>query len=156
VPLSVDHPNLTIRGRIDRIDYHAETSRWAIFDYKSSETCNRPEKIHNCNEAPYWKDLQLPLYRHLAKAITGTTKVDLGYINICNDLKTIGEYVAKWDNDQLESADLVALNVMQAINQNQFELRNDLKPTFFSDFAYLLGDKALDKPAHVIDGEVIE
>ncbi len=156
VPLSVDHPNLSIRGRIDRIDYHAETSRWAIFDYKSSEGCNPPEKIHNCKEVPYWKDLQLPLYRHLAKSITGTNKVDLGYINICNDLKTIGEYFAKWDNDQLESADLVALKVMQAINENQFELRNDAKPNFFSDFAYLLGDKALDKPAHIIGSEVIE
>ncbi|MCS5629658.1 MAG: PD-(D/E)XK nuclease family protein [Pirellulaceae bacterium] len=156
VPLSVDHPNLRIRGRIDRIDYHAETSRWAIFDYKSSEACDRPEKIHNCNDVPYWKDLQLPLYRHLAKSITGTTKVDLGYINICNDLKTIGEYLAKWDHDQLESADLVALNVMQAINANQFELRNDTKSNFFSDFAYLLGDTALDKPAHFIESEVIE
>jgi hypothetical protein len=96
----------------------------------------------------------LPLYRHLAKSITGTTKVGLGYINICNDLKTIGEYFAKWDNVQLESADLVALNVMQAINANQFELRNDTKPNFFSDFAYLLGDNALDKPAQIIESEV--
>ncbi len=156
VPLSIDHPNLSIRGRIDRIDYHAETSRWAIFDYKSSEACNRPEKIHNCNDVPYWKDLQLPLYRHLARSITGTTKVGLGYINICNDLKNIGEYFAKWDSGQLENADLVALNVMQAINANQFELRKDTKPSFFSDFAYLLGDNALDKAVQISESEVIK
>ncbi len=155
MPLSLDHPNLTIRGRIDRIDYHAETSRWSIFDYKSSEACNLPKQIHNCTDVPYWKDLQLPLYRHLAKSITGTTKVGLGYINICNDSKTIGAYFAGWDQGQLETADLVALNVMQAINANQFELRSDTTPNFLSEFSYLLGDNALDKPAHNIESEVI-
>lgn len=153
IPLTLERPDLNIRGRIDRIDYHAETSRWAIFDYKSSEACNSPEKTHNCPDAPFWKDLQLPLYRHLAKSVTGTTKVLLGYINICNNLQTIGAYFAEWNHDELESADLVALNVMQAINTNQFELRNDKKPNFFSDFAYLLGDNALDKPANTMASE---
>ena len=149
VPISVDHPNLIVRGRIDRIDYHADSSCWSIFDYKSSETCHRPAKIHNCNDAPYWKDLQLPLYRHLAKSITGSAEVRLGYINICNDLTAIGEYFAEWDLDQLKSADLVALNVMLAINSNHFEMRNDTKPSFFSDFSYLLGDTALDNTSQI-------
>jgi ATP-dependent helicase/nuclease subunit B len=156
VPISEDHPNLIVRGRIDRIDYHAETSSWSIFDYKSSEACHRPEKIHNCNDAPYWKDLQLPLYRHLAKSVTGSASVQLGYINICNDSQTIGGYFAEWDAHQLDTADLVALQVMQAINSNQFEMRNETKPAFFNDFSYLLGDTILDNPAPNIERESIE
>ena len=151
VPIFPDHPDLIVRGRIDRIDYHAETSCWSIFDYKSSEACHNPEKTHNCNDAPYWKDLQLPLYRHLAKSVTGSARVQLGYINICNDLQTIGAYFADWDSDQLETADLVALNVMRAINSNHFQMRSDTKPTFFGDYSYLLGDTALDNPAHNIE-----
>jgi len=153
VPISVDHPNLLVRGRIDRIDYHAETSCWSIFDYKSSEICDRPEEIHNCRDVPYWKDLQLPLYRHLARSVTDSANVRLGYINIGNDLKAIGEYFAEWDLDQLEAADLLALDVMKSINGNQFELRNDMKPTLFSDFSYLLGDTALDKPGDILERE---
>jgi hypothetical protein len=80
----------------------------------------------------------------------------LGYINICSDLNAIGEYFAEWDLDQLETADLVALDVMQAINGNHFERRSDMKPTFFSDLSYLLGDTALDKPVAIIEGEPIQ
>ncbi|MBT4694513.1 MAG: hypothetical protein HOB73_14335 [Planctomycetaceae bacterium] len=149
VPISMDHPDLIVRGRIDRIDYHAASSSWSIFDYKSSESCQQPEKVHRCKDAPYWKDLQLPLYRHIAKSLTGSAEVRLGYINICNDLPAIGEYFAEWDSEQLNSADLVALNVMQAINSNDFKMRNDTKPNFFSDFAYLLGDTALDNTSPI-------
>jgi ATP-dependent helicase/nuclease subunit B len=151
VPISQEHPELVVRGRIDRIDYHGETSSWSVFDYKSSESCHLPEKMHNCKEAPYWKDLQLPLYRHLAKSITGTTKIQLGYINICNDLQAIGSYFAKWDSDQLRTADLVAIEVMRAIHTNQFETLGNTKPTFFSEYSYLLGDTALDNPTRNID-----
>jgi hypothetical protein len=66
-------------------------------------------------------------------------------------LQTIGAYFADWDSDQLVAADVVALNVMQAINANHFEMRNDTKPKFFSEFSYLLGDTALDIPVHNIE-----
>jgi ATP-dependent helicase/nuclease subunit B len=153
VPISADHPNFVVRGRIDRIDYHANSSSWAIFDYKSSESSHRPEQVHNCSNAPYWKDLQLPLYRHLAKTITGNGKTSLGYINISNDLKTIGGYFADWDSEQLKAADLVALDVMKSINSNHFEMNNNTTPMFFSEYSYLLGDTALDHPTHSIERE---
>ncbi|MBT4725109.1 MAG: hypothetical protein HOB29_09080 [Planctomycetaceae bacterium] len=146
VAISTNHPQFVVCGRIDRIDYHAETATWSIFDYKSSETCHTPERIHNCNDAPFWKDLQLPLYRHLAQSITDSASVRLGYINICSDLQAIGGYFANWNSDQLEAADIVALNVMQSINSNHFDLRNEAKPPFFSEFSYLLGDTTLDTP----------
>lgn len=151
VSISADHPNLTVHGRIDRIDYHADTSCWAIFDYKSSESSQRPEQIHNCSDAPYWKDLQLPLYRHLAKSITGSANIKLGYINISDDLKTIGGYFADWDSNQLNSADLVALDVMKSINSNNFEQIDNVKPMFYSEFSYLLGDTALDIPTRALE-----
>jgi ATP-dependent helicase/nuclease subunit B len=151
VSISGEHPNLVVHGRIDRIDYHAASSCWAIFDYKSSESCHRPEQIHNCNAPPFWKDLQLPLYRHLAKTITGIAQTRLGYINICADLKTIGAYFADWDSAQLKDADRVAVDVMKSINSNHFGINNDTKPMFFSEFSYLLGDTALDNPTHSIE-----
>ena len=144
VPISPEHSNLLVLGRIDRIDYHAASSRWSIFDYKSSESCHRPEKIHNCTDPPFWSDLQLPLYRHLAKSVTNSTDVALGYINICNDLTSIGEYFAEWSLEQLTAADLVALNVMESINANKFDAKTNAQPSFYSEYSYLLGDTALD------------
>jgi hypothetical protein len=77
----------------------------------------------------------------------------LGYINISNDLKTIGGYFADWDSEQLKAADLVALDVMKSINSNHFEMNNNTTPMFFSEYSYLLGDTALDHPTHSIERE---
>jgi hypothetical protein len=62
-----------LKGRIDRIDRHSKTGRWAVLDYKSSDQGDAPRASHHLGargrelQADDWFDLQLPLYRYLAK-----------------------------------------------------------------------------------------
>jgi ATP-dependent helicase/nuclease subunit B len=58
---------LTIRGQIDRIDYHADRNEWLIIDYKTGDSALGPEEVHLSSGE--WVDLQLPLYRWLAATL---------------------------------------------------------------------------------------
>ncbi len=53
-----------LQGRMDRVDQHRETGAWVIFDYKTGDSIQDPRKTHG--RPGEWRDLQLPLYRHLA------------------------------------------------------------------------------------------
>jgi ATP-dependent helicase/DNAse subunit B len=59
--------SLTIRGQIDRIDYHADRDEWLIIDYKTGDSAMGPEEVHLSSGE--WVDLQLPLYRWLAATL---------------------------------------------------------------------------------------
>jgi ATP-dependent exoDNAse (exonuclease V) beta subunit/inactivated superfamily I helicase len=113
-----DRSGLKIHGRIDRIDYHEETNRWAIWDYKTSETPKDPAKAHFLSNQ--WRDLQLPLYRHLAFSITNTLDVDLGYIQLPKSLEKIQFQEAKFQADQLAEADRKAIETLQNIAEKKF------------------------------------
>ena len=54
---------LNLIGRIDRVDFHPETNRWAIWDYKTSDKAKAPVTAH-WSKKDGWIDLQLPLYRY--------------------------------------------------------------------------------------------
>ncbi|MCX6953739.1 MAG: PD-(D/E)XK nuclease family protein [Verrucomicrobia bacterium] len=90
---------LTIRGKIDRIDRHAD-GRVRVIDYKTSDTAVAPEAAHwravrdedaagpawrCCTDADgkprAWKDLQLPMYLRAVAAEWGDT-VACGYFNL--------------------------------------------------------------------------
>ena len=139
-------PDCKIHGRIDRIDYHSATDTYAVFDYKTSEKAESPKKTHNINQVPYWKDLQLPMYRHLCRSITGDSAVTLGYINIGNDLDAIGENMAEWNETELKDADQLAVHIIQQIQKGEFEITDDEPKIDFDDYADLLGRTALDSP----------
>jgi ATP-dependent exoDNAse (exonuclease V) beta subunit len=80
-PCSLDipgQPPMPLIGRIDRIDYHPQRKEYAIWDYKTGDTGDLPLKAHWAKHG--WKQLQLPLYRHMAKSIGIDGSVSLGYI----------------------------------------------------------------------------
>ena len=54
---------MRLRGRIDRIDYHAGRGEWAVFDYKSGELSKSELKKKLLDS-----DFQLPLYLYAARA----------------------------------------------------------------------------------------
>ncbi|MEZ6057421.1 MAG: PD-(D/E)XK nuclease family protein [Planctomycetaceae bacterium] len=114
-----DGRSLELRGTIDRIDYHPETGRWRILDYKTSEKKRTPEQSHRTKDG-IWKDLQLPLYRELARPLGVSGKVELAYFNLPKDLAEVGVEVADWDDLLLKEAVDVARGVMRKILDGEF------------------------------------
>jgi len=121
-PTIVNHDDtrMSLTGRIDRIDFHPETESWALFDYKTNDTAADPEKAHLSGDS--WIDLQLPLYRHLAKQLGVNGEIQLGFIVLPKDTNNTGERTAEWTNEQLQAADSAAADVWKAVQACEFWL----------------------------------
>ncbi len=139
-----DGRTIDLSGRIDRIDQLGDTDEWIIFDYKTSDTASTPEKTHRKGRDPVWIDLQLPLYRHLAKALPidcGQT-YRLGYILLPGDLSSVGESLAEWDEDALAAADERAREIARRVRNAEFWPPAD---TDHRDFARICQDAVYDR-----------
>jgi ATP-dependent helicase/nuclease subunit B len=146
-PFIVDDEPFTLRGRIDRIDYHEGLARLLVLDYKTADSGNGPERTHRKRDE--WVDLQLPLYRHLLKAATLTAKVpsdlpiEMGYVVLPRDLTSAGLALAEWDSQMLEGADERARQIVQAIRAELFWPPTSPPPEFADDVAVLCHDHRL-------------
>jgi ATP-dependent helicase/nuclease subunit B len=122
---------LLLGGRIDRIDYHPEKNRWALFDYKTGDSDRTPAKVHLSHGK--WVDLQLPLYRHIARQMGLVGPIDLGYILLPKDIEKTGDSMAKWNDQQLGEADDLAASIWQSVQEGLFwKPRADAK--YFNGF----------------------
>jgi RecB family exonuclease len=95
-----------LHGRIDRIDRHQQTGEYRVIDYKTSEKANSPKATHRKGED--WIDLQLPLYRLLARAAGLEGKMQLGYVQLPGDTNKVGFDVADWEEPELLTAETLA------------------------------------------------
>lgn len=110
---------LYLIGRIDRIDFHPASGRWAIWDYKTSETAKNPVAVHWSRQRG-WRDLQLPLYRSIAKQLGVGEMPTLGYITVPKQAADTGFHVARFDQGQLAEADQVANQIADRISAGDF------------------------------------
>jgi RecB family exonuclease len=119
-PIAFTHDGVTLMltGRIDRIDYHPDTHRWALLDYKAGDKAQSPAEVHLSGDL--WVDLQLPLYRHLAPEMGVEGKADLGYILLPKDTTKTGVELAEWTEEQLLAADDTAVVVWKAVAAGDF------------------------------------
>lgn len=129
----VDGIRVWLHGRIDRIDRHEMTGEHIVFDYKSGDKGALPEELHRKRKTE-WVDLQLPLYRHLAKSLSLPAEPRLGYINLPKDVAATGAEFAEWTQDDLEDADSTAIHVARRIAQREFWPPASPPPKFFSEF----------------------
>jgi hypothetical protein len=141
-----DGSAVRLRGRIDRIDYHAASGTLAILDYKTAESGLDPDRTHLARGE--WIDLQLPLYRHLVRGTKLPLQLDkcritLGYILLPKDVRAIGEEMARWSDEELLRADEVAREVLGKIRAGIFWPPTSPPPDFSEDFALLTQDNAL-------------
>ncbi|MBX3423287.1 MAG: UvrD-helicase domain-containing protein [Pirellulaceae bacterium] len=127
------HGELLLIGRIDRIDYHADTNQWAIWDYKTSETAKKPESVHY-NRSQGWLDLQLPLYIPIAKALGVTGMPSVGYINLPKRLEDVGFCAAQFSPELLNEAWEVANQVATSVANCQF-WPEQIRPVAYDDYA---------------------
>lgn len=120
----VDNEPMLLRGRIDRIDRHCVNGVYAILDYKTGDTPITPQKAHQ-HTVRGWTNLQLPLYRYLARPITGNADIVLGYIQIPRRAHDTRFEYAGWSAAELADADAVAADVIRRIRRQEFIDRGD-------------------------------
>jgi RecB family exonuclease len=115
VTLDVNGEEVPLTGRIDRLDQH-EDGRWAILDYKFSETAKTPERAHQRSGS--WQSVQLPLYVHLAREVVGGMLPQLGYFNLSATAAKV-DVAEKWDativKEALQEASRVVLEVREKL-----------------------------------------
>jgi hypothetical protein len=136
----VDDVPFFLGGRIDRIDQHEDGDRLKIFDYKTGDRVEHPERTHRRRQE--WVDLQLPLYRHLAEAWGFEGEMQLGYIRIPKAAEEIGEALADWSEADLASADETMREVVRRIRRRQF-WEPGPAPAYDDDFTALCQDRRL-------------
>jgi RecB family exonuclease len=113
----VDGIDMFIRGRIDRIDQHRDSSDWQILDYKTSANAKKPRAAHQ--QEGEWIDLQLPLYRHLAAELGVTGQVALGYLALPAN-REVDVLLADWSEAELEQADEAARQIVRNVRDQVF------------------------------------
>jgi hypothetical protein len=116
--LVVDDEPMILRGRIDRIDRHGKTGALRILDYKTSATRKTPEEVHR--RQGEWIDLQLPLYRHLARSLGLEGELELGFIVLPQETMDTDCLIASWSPADLEEADRCAHDVIRRIRKEKF------------------------------------
>ncbi|MBN1591106.1 MAG: PD-(D/E)XK nuclease family protein [Pirellulales bacterium] len=137
--LDVDGEPIGLRGRIDRIDVNGATGERIILDYKTSDTAKTPEQTHR-EKRSRWIDLQLPLYRHLARGLGIEGPVALGYIALPKDVAKVGLLRAEWSAEELENADETARQVVRDIRAGKFWPPTDPPPPFAEEFSAICQD----------------
>jgi hypothetical protein len=120
VAFEVDGAPVMLVGRIDRVDVHEGTGAVAVLDYKTGESVEGAEKSHK--RGGKWKDLQLPLYRHLARSLAPGGEIDglkLEYAILPSEEGAAFDE-AKWGPQELASADEEARRVVREIRAGRF------------------------------------
>jgi len=153
VAWKVDDKKFFIRGRIDRIDYNAETESWAVFDYKTTESAKKPDEAHHQTKKgkKVWVDLQLPLYLLLMTGLLDKTeesvlqlyadqKIQLGYILLPKKLDDIKAAFADWSPSLIEDAWEIARCVIRDIRNDIFQPPETWDKSYDDLFATLVGN----------------
>lgn len=149
---TVDGKPITLKGRIDRIDWHPEQKLWQILDYKTGDQATLPMKAHQ-DRSGQWLDLQLPLYRHLAASLDvggrkvnpETGRIELGYIALPKARRSVNAAIALWSPADLAAADETARSVIRSLWNGEFLPMADAPPRYIDDFAAICQDRLLDR-----------
>ncbi|HEV2473747.1 MAG TPA: PD-(D/E)XK nuclease family protein, partial [Chthonomonadales bacterium] len=141
----------SVRGRIDRIDFHPDQG-YRIIDYKSGDSKKTPKDTHLAkkNGATEWVDLQLPLYhlfwrRHLEQQGEWPRAISLGYCLLPSDLEKPETWSeAEWSTEDLEAACCRATAVARDISEGKFWPPGDAPP-YPDEFSAICMDRCPDR-----------
>ena len=154
----VDGAPFVINGKIDRVDQHEVTGQVAIWDYKSSDKGELPGSAHYAPRKKEWKDLQLPLYRHLVTEVNALADADLsnvsvGYILLPKKLDDVGFHAADWSRQQLAAADECAREIIRKIRDNAYWPPAPIPPPYSESFAAICQDHVFEPFDTSLNGE---
>ena len=151
VDFVVDGQPLALVGRVDRIDRHERDGTWVMFDYKTGDQATPPDKAHRGATGIDWLDLQLPLYRLLARSLGIEGEIRLGYIVLPKDLDATGERMAEWSGDELAAAEATAADVVRNIRAERFWPPTTPAPAWRDDLAAICQDDQLGRALELED-----
>jgi len=153
-PVSCTIGTITLRGVIDRVDYHPDLKSWRILDYKTTDKCTSPSDAHWAGVredtpeyavAPAaglrgknarWVDLQLPIYHQLFRMQHPGALVKTAYFNL--PVGVMDTQVSEWNtltDDLVQSAWHCAEAIVDRIEQGIFWPPADTIP--YDDFESL-------------------
>lgn len=142
--ITVDGKFMGLRGRFDRIDYHPDSGRWAILDYKTHG--HPPEKKHlkkHSDGSTQWVDLQLPLYRRFIPDLgipANPDEVELGYFNVAEKDSETKINLASFTPQQFDDANEQIEWCVRAVQAGQFEPTTDT--VLYDDYEWLMNRRA--------------
>jgi hypothetical protein len=118
--LDVDGRPLQVSGKLDRVDRHPD-GRWAILDYKTGERRRTPREAHRKKDKDKtWLDLQLPLYRLLAKDLGLAGEPELGYAWIGKEEHDTDFFPGDFAPAELEEALEEARRIVRCVRAGDF------------------------------------
>ncbi len=133
-----------LQGQIDRIDHHAATDCWRIYDYKSGDKARAIKDVYKVKSGK-WVDVQLPLYHYLAQSLVGgrpsagtSDTVQLGYFNLPKSNKGDAIALAKWGSDAIDMMEKMVAEAVTGIREQDF-FDPDQKPPRDPRLAVLAG-----------------
>ncbi|TWT83503.1 ATP-dependent helicase/deoxyribonuclease subunit B [Planctomycetes bacterium CA13] len=137
--IEVDGFKMGLRGRLDRIDFHPGSGKWAILDYKTHG--HKPEKKHlkKTENGPEWIDLQLPLYRMMIPYLgieADVKDVQLGYFNISDKDAETKINIAVFDEALMDQAQQLIYDCVRRIRDGDFQPSD--KPIQYDDYDMIL------------------
>ncbi len=152
--IEVDGFKMGLRGRLDRIDYHPDSGRWAILDYKTHG--HKPEKKHlkKTDEGLKWIDLQLPLYRMMIPYLgieANPTEVQLGYFNISDKDEETKINIAEFDEPLMDQARQLILDCVRRIRDEDFAPSTD--PIQYDDYDMIMQTGVMSVAGGMDDSE---
>ena len=114
---NLDHGQMIVHGRIDRIDVNEKTQEVAVWDYKTGDNTEDPRRNHL--KADRWVDWQLPLYGLLIETLgyKDLSQVRFGYIllpkNVAETKFISADFTPQEHRSAIESAKALADRVLQ-------------------------------------------
>lgn len=120
----VDGRPIFLHGRIDRIDQGPDGAL-RIIDFKTGDAKD-PDKAHRTGRGQNrrWTNLQLPLYRHLARELGPDDRFQLGFVG-WSENSPVQWCPAKWTPEDLRSADEAAAAVVRGLRAGAFHETGD-------------------------------
>ena len=139
IPWKLDHGQMIIHGRIDRIDVN-QNGEIAVLDYKTGDTTEEPRKNHLKGQE--WTDWQLPLYGLLIKTIKDLeikdmSKVHFGYILLPKNVPDTKFILANFTSEEHAAAIESAKELADRVLQGEFWPPNNKTPVDWDEYRYI-------------------
>ncbi len=149
--LTVDGQGFGVRGKIDRVDVHAD-GRWRVLDYKTGDAGEPPKRAHRVGGK--WVSLQLPLYLDLVPQLSeqlglAGEAAEAGYVVLPKKLDAVKAQMADWSADELAAARSARDAVVRGVRAQVF-WPPKLPPVWGDEYSGLCADGVLER------GELIE